>query len=99
MKRDLQFFIVALCCIGLVLSFVHHTRFGRYGLEAQASLRKRLDLVTLRTNRLESVRTTLQREIRLLETATPEPDLVEEIARTKLRYAYPGDRILVTSPR
>ena len=95
MKRDLQFALVALGCIGLVGYFIHHTRHGRYGLEVQATLEQRLELVRLKTSRLESVRSQLQRDIALLTSDPPEADLVEELARTRLGYAYARDHIVV----
>lgn len=95
MKRDLQFVLVALCCIGLVAYFIHHTRFGRYGLNAQALLKARLELVEVRTSHLETVRARLRRDIKLLRSSPPDADLTEEIAQSKLGYAYPGDKIVL----
>lgn len=96
MIRDLQFSLVALACIGLTAMFIHHTRFGRYGLEAHAKLQNRLDLVDVQTSRLESVRARLRRDIKLLSQDPPDPDLTEDIAQSALGYAYPQDRIIVT---
>ena len=97
MKRDLQFVLVALGCVGLVGYFIHHTRHGRYGLEAQAKLEKRLELVRLKTSRLESVRTQLRRDIALLRPSPPNSDFIEELAQSRLGYAYPGDLIIVSN--
>ena len=45
---------------------------------------------------LETVRARLEREIRLLDEARPDPDFVDEIAREMLGFARLGDRLIVT---
>jgi len=45
---------------------------------------------------LEAVRARLEGEIRLLDEGQPDPDLIDELARTTLGFARPGERLIVT---
>lgn len=96
MSKHVQFVLVALGCIGLSVYFIQHTRYGRYGLEAQASLERQLELVELRISRLESVRDVLRRDIALLDGEQPDRDLTEELAQVTLGYVYPDAEIILT---
>lgn len=97
MSKNLQFALVVLGCSCLCVYFMQHTQRGRYGLEAQASLKRQLELVELRTSRLESARDHLRREIDLLDRERPDRDLTEELAQAVLGYAYPDAEIILTS--
>ncbi|MEL6298369.1 MAG: septum formation initiator family protein [Pseudomonadota bacterium] len=95
MNRPRKALFVLLTALLITAYFTHHIRSGRYGLEAQARLKADLLVVDRQGRSLKSVRSDLKREIALLTTAPPSPDLVEEIARSDLGFAYPGDRIII----
>jgi cell division protein FtsB len=43
---------------------------------------------------LEAVRAKLARDVALLSPETPDPDMVEEIAREVLGFAHPDDSVV-----
>jgi cell division protein FtsB len=42
------------------------------------------------------VRARLRHDVALLTPNTPDPDLVEELARDVLGYVHPADRVIMT---
>ncbi|HEX5665899.1 MAG TPA: septum formation initiator family protein [Hyphomicrobium sp.] len=76
--------------------FTHHAMHGRHGLEARSALIERADLLEFEIRSLETVRARLRHDVALLAPDTPDPDLVEEIARDVLGYVQPTDRVIVT---
>ena len=95
MRRTRQHFLVLLGCLLMSAYFVHHTITGKYGLEARSRLIERSKLLEQEIAGLEAVRTLLMRDVLLLRSDPPNPDLVEEIATGVLGMARPGDRILL----
>ena len=83
-----------LLCLGLTAYFVHHAINGRHGFEARSRLIERSALLEFEINSLEAVRAKLERDVALLATQKPDPDLVEEIAREMLGFVRPGDQVL-----
>ncbi|MEL7303517.1 MAG: septum formation initiator family protein [Pseudomonadota bacterium] len=98
MKRGRRAGLVLLTAIAIAAYFTHHIRSGKYGLETQARLDGDLLIVRRQIQGLETVRTELRRDIALLTASPPSTDLVEELARTELGYAYPSDRIVIPGP-
>lgn len=76
--------------------FTHHAMHGRHGLEARSALIERADLLEFEIRSLETVRARLRHDVALLTPDSPDPDLVEEIARDVLGYVHPADRVIVT---
>jgi cell division protein FtsB len=76
--------------------FTHHAMHGRHGLEARSALIERADLLEFEIRSLETVRARLRHDVALLAPDTPDPDLVEEIARDVLGYVQPTDRVIIT---
>ena len=83
-----------LLCLGLTAYFVHHAINGRHGFEARSRLIERSALLEFEINSLEAVRAKLERDVALLATQKPDPDLVEEIAREMLGFVRPSDQVL-----
>ena len=94
MKRLPQL-TVLLCCLGLTVTFAHHSIYGRHGLEARQALMERSSLLDFEIRSLEAVRSGLERDVALLTPELPDADLVEEIARDELGFAAPGDKVLL----
>lgn len=90
-----RWFIVCLC---LAAYFGHHTIQGRHGLEARSRLISRASMLAEEIRALEGVRSRLERDVALLNETSPDPDLIEETARTLLGFARPNERILVAAP-
>lgn len=75
--------------------FGFHAIHGKHGLDARKGLQERAQRLAFELKGLEAVRAALQREVALLEPQNPDIDFVEELARTDLGYARPGERILL----
>ena len=82
---------VLLLCLGLTAYFAHHAIYGRHGLEARSRLIERSTLLEFEIKSLEAVRAKLEHDVALLSPDTPDPDMVEEIAREILGFAHPDD--------
>lgn len=87
--------LVMLGCLALSAYFIHHAVYGRHGIVARARLIDRQVIANQEFNRLDAIRSGLQRDVGLLGSNPPHPDLVEETATALLGYARPGDRITV----
>lgn len=81
-------------CAGLTGYFAYHTVLGRYGLEAHAELQTRATALDFEAGALQKAKARLETEIALLAPDSPDPDIVEEIAREVLGYASPDDRLI-----
>ena len=75
--------------------FVHHAVNGTHGLLASNRLKERFDRVEREIAGLEAVRRLLQRDVALLSSNPPHPDLVEEYARSTLGLVRPGDVVVI----
>ena len=95
MKRKLQIALVLLIAMGATAYFAHHAVYGRYGLEARYAIAERTSIARGKLAGLEAVRADLVRDVALLGGDPPDPDIIEELARSTLGFGYPGDRVLV----
>ena len=86
--------LLLLACWAVVGYFGHHILHGRHGLETRARLTERGQLLAFELKTLDGVRQRLARDVALLTPASPDADLVEEVARDVLGYVNPADRIL-----
>jgi cell division protein FtsB len=87
---------VLLVCLLLTTYFGFHAIQGRHGLEARSRLISRSRALEQEIRALETVRSRLERDVALLSEQSPDPDLVDEIARQVLGFARPDERVLVT---
>jgi hypothetical protein len=71
--------------------------YGRYGLKVRNQLMEKSNLLDFEIISLEAVRSKLARDVALLTPDKPDPDLVEDVARDVLGFAFPSDRILLHS--
>ncbi len=87
--------LLAAAGLALTAYFGAHAATGRHGLEARQRLAARLPAVTAELATLEARKAGLLRDVALLTAEPPPPDVVEEVARTVLGYAYPRETIIV----
>jgi len=86
---------VLLLCGGLTVYFGYHTIKGRHGLETRSRLIERSTTLEREIRALETVRADLERELALLDGTGADLDYVEELARRHLGFAARMDRILI----
>jgi cell division protein FtsB len=91
-----QTLVLLLCCC-VTGYFGYHAIHGKHGLEARKGLHERAERLAGELKGLETVRAELRREVALLDPRNPNLDFVEELARSDLGYARPGERILLES--
>jgi len=89
---------VLLICACLIGYFGYHAIQGKHGLDARSRLVERSTTLERDIRRLETVLATLEREVALLSEARPDPDYVEELARDILGFVRPDERILIERP-
>ena len=89
----LQRSLVLLGCAAFSLTFSYHAIYGKHGLEAARRLAASSAELDRQIASLETVQAEYQLHIRLLGDR-PHPDLVEEIARRDLGFAYPDEIVL-----
>lgn len=89
---------VVLICLGLTAYFAFHIRHGRHGLEAQSRLISHSALLEFEIRSLQAVSVGLKRDVVLLRTEPPHPDIVDEISRDILGYARPNDKLFRLQP-
>jgi cell division protein FtsB len=85
--------LVSLFCLFALGYFAYHAIVGKRGLEAHSRLIERSRQLEPEIERLEAMRTRLERDVRLLDVR--DPDIVEELAIEILGFARPGDHIVV----
>ena len=91
-SRPRQILVSLFCVCGLGY-FAYHAIVGKRGLEARSRLIERSRQLEPEIARLEAQRTSLEREVRLIDSA--DPDMVEELAIEMLGFARPEDRVVV----
>ena len=75
--------------------FASHALLGSHGLLAKDKLIERSGLLEREIAVLEAVRSRLQQDVAALASEPPNPDSVEDAARSALGFVRPGDRIVL----
>ena len=82
-------------CLAATVYFVSHAVTGTHGLLARTRLIDRSEILEREIAGLEAVRRRLRRDVALLSTEPPHPDLVEETARAVLGFVAPADLVVI----
>ncbi len=91
---------IVLLGVGLATAyFAYHGIYGTHGLQAKNRLIDRMEILQREVAGLEVERTRLQQDVAALATDPPDPDIVEEAARSLFGWSRPGDRIIVRERR
>jgi len=84
-----------LLCTSLTAYFAYHAIYGRHGFVARTKLIERSALLEFEIRSLESVRARLERDVALLGSEPPDPDLVDEIAREVFGFLRTDERVIL----
>lgn len=87
--------MVLLGSLSATVYFALHAVYGTHGLLARSRLIERYEMLEREIASQEAVRRRLRRDVTLLSTEPPHPDMVEEIARSVLGFADPADLIVL----
>jgi cell division protein FtsB len=95
------FRILGLYCIAaaMIAYFAFHAQHGNYGIEAGKALKEEIAALTFERDRLIATRTALESRNLLLRADRIDPDLLEELARRDLAFAFPNDLVVVLKAR
>lgn len=86
--------LVLIVAIGLSAYFGYHAIAGRHGLEARADLFVRVQGLEQEVARLEAIRTRLRHDAALLQDQSINPDMLDEVVRSVLRYTDANDVVV-----
>ena len=79
----------------LVLYFAYHAFAGESGLGSWSDMQSEIEAKQEILTHLETEISHLRRDIARLTPGKIDPDFVEELARRKLSFVYPGEIILI----
>lgn len=82
--------VIPAICAATVAYFGYYTVWGARGLVALSNVNARLAVREDQLASLKGKRARLAHRIKLLEPGSVDPDMVEEVARTQLLEAAPG---------
>ncbi|MFO1173070.1 MAG: septum formation initiator family protein [Hyphomicrobiaceae bacterium] len=90
--------VVLLICVLLTSYFGYHAIKGKHGLEAHSELTLRAERLSGDLKALEAIRSDLERDIALLSDKAVDPDYLDELARSIVGFAGPGDIVILEKP-
>ncbi|HEY3778001.1 MAG TPA: septum formation initiator family protein [Rhizomicrobium sp.] len=90
--------IVPAVSAAAILYFGYYAVWGTRGLLALADVKAQLGVQEGRLTAISRQRSGLEKRIRLLQSGSEDPDLIEEVARSQMLGSTPG-QIAVPRPR
>ena len=87
--------IAGFCLSLLVLYFAYHAFAGESGLGSWSDMQTEIAEKELVLSELQNDIAQLKRDITRLTPGQIDPDFVEELARQKLAFVYPGEIIII----
>jgi len=92
---DLLVCLGSLCLIGYLL---WHAIHGQRSYSEAARIAARIATLTAERDEVRAQRVALDRRVALLRPESIDPDMLEELARTKLGFVHPNDIIVYIKP-
>ena len=92
----LGLYVLAAAMVGY---FWFHAHTGQRGLHAKHEIDQQMAELTAELERHKLERGQWERRVALLRSASIDPDLLDERARTALNLSHPNDLILMIKPR
>ena len=92
---DLLVCLGSLCLIGYLL---WHAIHGQRSFSEAARIAGRIATLTAERDEVRAKRMALDRRVALLRPESIDPDMLEELARTKLGFVHPNDIIVYIKP-
>ncbi len=94
MTRFFNALVIPAICAAAVAYFGYYTIWGTRGLLALTDTQARLAVAQEQLASLSDDRQRLEHRIQLLQPGSVDPDLVEEIVRSKLLESAPGEVVV-----
>ena len=92
---DLIVCLGSLCLIGYLL---WHAVHGQRSFSEAAAIANRIAALTAERDGVRAERVALDRRVALLRPESIDPDMLEELARTRLGFVHPNDIIITIGP-
>jgi len=92
---DLIVCLGSLCLIGYLL---WHAIHGQRSFSQAQRIAARIETLEAERDKLRAERVKLDSRVALLRPESIDPDLLEELARTKLGFVHPNDIIITIEP-
>ena len=92
---DLLVCLGSLCLIGYLL---WHAIHGQRSYSEATRIATRTATLTAERDKVRAERVALDRRVALLRPESIDPDMLEELARTKLGFVHPNDIIVYIKP-
>ena len=83
-----------LLCVLAILYFGWHTIQGRHGLRAYIEYGARLDTLEGQAAATHDQKMKLENQKKLLASDSVDPDYLDELARRKLNFVTPGEKVI-----
>ena len=83
-----------LLCVLAILYFGWHTIQGRHGLRAYIEYGAQLDQLEQEAATTHDLRQAMENRKKLLSSDAVDPDLLDELARRKLNYVTPDEKVI-----
>ena len=94
--QSLALLVGAAAIIGYFAVQAYH---GNYGLLAQRAFEEEITNLSLERDALRAERADWERRVGLLRADKLDPDLLEELARRELGFAFPNDLVMMRPGR
>lgn len=92
---DLIVCLGSLCLIGYLL---WHAAYGQRSFSQARRIAARIETLNVERDKVRAERIALDKRVALLRPESIDPDLLEELARTKLGFVHPNDIIIYIDP-
>ena len=83
--------IIPALCAAILGYFAYHAQNGRYSIHTQAEMDQEALRLQFALTDLIHQRAVMERKVRQLTSGTLEKDALDEVARSQLGYAAPGE--------
>ena len=90
--------IVTCVCCAMLGYFAWHAWKGPRGYPYQAQLQTKLAALDGKFQDVQQQRVRLEHKVGLLRPESIDPDILDEMARSQLQMAKPGDLVIYTAP-
>ena len=95
--RRFDLIVTCVCCAALGY-FAWYAWKGPRGYPYQDNLQARLAMLDGKFNAIQQQRMRLEHKVGLLRPESIDPDILDEMARSQLQMARPGELVIYTSP-
>ncbi len=87
--------LVCLACLALLSSFAWYAAKGPRGYHYQASLEEKIDELNAENIKLADEKSALEKQVKLVRPESVDRDMLEQLARTELKMAYPNTVVVL----